>query len=387
MKSVWIVGLVLATVAPIDALPSDGQPSANRLVQKLSGYMHVDAPVAADSGLSDAYFGLRNARFDVHFDLDPGLNGRMNVDYAAGTVRLQDAYIDLLVAPGWKARFGKFKAPVGLELLESPTDIPMIDTGYATMMVPNRDTGVMVFGGWGNWDLQAALLAGAPDGASVDRDADAGRAISARAMTRLAPKGQGILGSVLWGIAGSVESRFGDSAGSQLSSYRIGARSPLLSYNTGVVANGGFYRIVPQLMVFNGPFGLMAEHAITRHHVAAAGETVGLTHSAWQVLAHYYLTGESASYDAVTPLYPYSPTSGGTGAVVLTGRIQQAMIDAGARALASGVQQSTSVTIGANWIWSQHLKWMANAETIWNQPWTGAIAQTHWVDLRLQIAY
>ncbi len=352
-----------------------------------SGFVHVDVPVAGDLGVKDGYFGLRNARFDARLGLNSDMNARLNVDYGAGTVRIQDGYIDFGLAPGWRVRVGKFKAPIGLELLESPTDIPMIDTGYATLMVANRDTGMMAMGTVGNWDLQFAVLAGASDGASLDRDGDSDRAISLRALTRLAPNDLGGVGSVFWGVAGSVESRFGDAAVSQLSTYRVGTRPELLRYNSGVVANGGFYRIVPQVMAFMGPFGVMAEHAISRHTILGNGDTVGLTHAAWQVVTHYYLTGESASYDAVTPIHPYSPIEGGVGAVAVTGRVQQVNVDAGARAFGSGVQQSTSVTVGVNWIWRDHVKWMVNAETIWSQPWTGTSTQTQWVDLRLQIAY
>ena len=83
----------------------------------------------ADTNLSDRLdtFLLRRFR--------PGFDGtvlniadfRFTPDFAGGTVVVFDAYADIHPAPFVRLRAGKFKAPLGLERLQTDDDLPFLE--------------------------------------------------------------------------------------------------------------------------------------------------------------------------------------------------------------------------------------------------------------------
>ncbi len=45
-------------------------------------------------------------------------------------------------------RAGKFKVPIGLELLQTDPYRELLESSFATALVPNRDVGVQLLVGW-----------------------------------------------------------------------------------------------------------------------------------------------------------------------------------------------------------------------------------------------
>ena len=86
--------------------------------------------------------------------------------------------------------------------------------------------------------------------------------------------------------------------------------------NGSVVADGKHWRVSPQASYTWGPFGLLAEYAISHQSVqntfTQAKEE--LEHTAWQVSAQWVLTGEPASFNGITPNRPFRFGGGGWGA-------------------------------------------------------------------------
>ena len=71
-------------------------------------------------------------------------------DFGNGQATIFDAYLDAKFSTAFKVRFGKGKPPVGLERLQSATDIEFVERSLANDLVPNRDLGIQVlpqFGG------------------------------------------------------------------------------------------------------------------------------------------------------------------------------------------------------------------------------------------------
>ena len=71
---------------------------------------------------------------------------RIMPDFANSTLVLQDAYANLRFSPEAQLQVGKFKSPFGLERLESATAMWFVERAFPTLLVPNRDLGVMLQG-------------------------------------------------------------------------------------------------------------------------------------------------------------------------------------------------------------------------------------------------
>jgi phosphate-selective porin OprO/OprP len=357
---------------------------------KVGGFIQFDQSLSSDRGIdSNSLYGLKNVRSELSGTLSKTIGYTVNVDYAGGSFRLLDAYGQIGVLPNWNLRFGKFKSPFSFEVLQAPTSMTFIDYGYSTFFTPNRDSGVQVAGPVFGWDTQVALLTGAADYSSADKDSDGYRSLVARVFGNPF-SGVKELSGLGVGLAYSTEKRVGTSATgkSQLSSYQGLGRPSLFSYSTGTYANGEFYRIAPQLSYYAGPLGLIAEYVAAGHTVTNAGNDYSLVHGAWQVQGQYYLTGESAAYGYVLPKSEYNPDNNQWGALQLTGRIQEVQFDTAAlTTIGSGYKSSVSATLGLGWTWNANSKWILNVENIWNTTVAGDIDQDLYADLRLQLKY
>ena len=67
-------------------------------------------------------------------------------DFGQGRTVIQDAYVNARFKPGAQVQLGKFKAPIGLERLQSANDMRWVQRGFPTSLVTNRDIGVQFAG-------------------------------------------------------------------------------------------------------------------------------------------------------------------------------------------------------------------------------------------------
>jgi len=388
IKKTILVGVITASVSG-GVVGADG-PVAVPITAKWSGFVQYDASVAGGNGItSDSLYGLRSVRTDLKGTLADAVTYRIHVDYSGGTVKLLDGHADLPVARGWQLRVGKFKAPIGIELLQAPTDTTFIDYGYSTYFTPNRDTGIMLYGKPYGWETQIAVMTGTTDYGSADKDSDTHRSLDVRTIGKPFGSEFGWLNSLELGVAGSVERRIGSSSTSQLSTYKPSGRSALFTYASGVFANGDFYRIAPQFTVYSGPIGIIGEVVVSGQDVGkAALANTTLVHTAWQFQTQYYLTGETASYKYVSPRDSFNPDQNHWGAVQLVARVEQARFDHNSFVnFASGIETSTGLTVGINWIWSPSTKWFFNAENVWNTAASGQETSVAYLDARVQVQF
>ncbi len=350
---------------------------------KLRGVLHVDgrALLSDDDTIVDDQFLLRRVRPIVEGTVGGIYDFRFTPDFAQGRTVIQDAYVTGRFAPGFQLTAGKFKAPIGLERLQSANDIRLIERGYPTQLVTNRDIGLQVAGGFLDDRLayQVAYLNGANDGRSsedfsdveVNDDKEWAARIFAQPFANsesFALRGLGL------GVAGSYTSQEGTATQTLLPQYRTPAQSTFFRYRSAAVATGDRTRIAPQFYYYAGRFGLLGEWTEGSQDVALAG-TLGLREdqvdtTAWQIQAAFFLTGEEESFKGYKPNSVFSLENGTWGGWEIVARYHELEIDDAAFAggadsfadpLASARKAST-IGVGLNWYLNQNVKWMLNYE-------------------------
>ena len=91
-------------------------------------------------------------------------------DFGQGKAIIQDAYVTARFLPEFQLTAGKFKSPVGLERLQSASDIRFVARAFPTQIAPNRDIGLQIGGNFASdrVNYAVAYLNGSNDGSSSD---------------------------------------------------------------------------------------------------------------------------------------------------------------------------------------------------------------------------
>lgn len=293
---------------------------------------------------------------------------RLNAQLAGDSAAVNDAYLDLRFDPRATVRLGRFKVPVGLERLQSSSAGAMVEGGFAGELAPVRDIGVQLQGDFLGSALSYAfgVFNGAPDGrdgstTNPDNDFE----LVARLFAEPWKNAGNALSGLGFGIAGSSGDKQG-SGNSFLPRYRTPGQVQFFNYRSNVVADGEHTRWTPQAYYYRNAFGALGEYISSRQEVALpTGQRQALDNRAWSLTAGYVLTGEDASYKAVTkPNHPFTLGGAGWGAWELVARYGELDIDADAFPLfadpASVASQATSWGLGVNWYLNGNFKLVAN---------------------------
>jgi phosphate-selective porin OprO and OprP len=292
-------------------------------------FLEDDADAGADS------FLMRRVRPGIRGRLGDRLSFRIVPEFA-GSASLLDAHADVTLWPSLRLRAGKFKAPFGLERLQSGSDLRFIERGQPTGLAPNRDLGLQFYGdlAGGTVSYAAGLFNGVPDGGSADSDlTDDKDAVARLMLTPLKSSDLAALKGLSFGLAASYGREKGAVGRSSLSGYRSPGQASVFSYRSSeeaadsVWADGERVRLAPQLTYHFGPFGLLAEYTQASHDVRRGDTTDTLTHEAWQIAASWILTGEANSFGGVTPNRPLHPAQGQWGAWELAARLGELNLD------------------------------------------------------------
>jgi phosphate-selective porin OprO/OprP len=347
---------------------------------KLRGVLHVDgrALLSDDDTIVDDQFLLRRVRPILEGTVGGIYDFRFTPDFAQGRTVIQDAYVTARFQPYFQLTGGKFKAPIGLERLQSANDIRFVERAYPTQLVTNRDIGLQVAGSLADdrFAYQLAYLNGANDGRSSEDFSDVevndDKEWAARIFTQpFANSDSFALRGLGLGVAGSFTSQEGNATQTLLPSYRTSAQSTFFKYRSAAVATGDRTRIAPQLYYYAGRFGLLGEWTEVSQDVALPGlreDQVDTT--AWQIQAGFFLTGEEQSFKGYKPNSVFSFENGTWGGWEIVARYHELEVDDAAFAggddsfadpLASARKAST-IGVGLNWYWNQNLKWMLNYE-------------------------
>jgi phosphate-selective porin OprO/OprP len=309
---------------------------------------------------------------------------RFMSDFARGRTVIQDAWVTGRFQPWLALTAGKFKAPVGLERLQSASDMRWVQRAFPTGLVPNRDIGVMAGGSLvpERLEYQVAYLNGSNDGSSsesfttVDSDPNSGKDWALRVFaTPFATSETFALRGLGFGIAGTTVDQTGDVTNTLLPSIRSPGQQTIFRYRTGAIADGDRHRIAPQAYFYRGSFGLLGEWTQVSQDVSFTN-AAGLTRrdtvdsDAWQLAMSWFVTGEEAKFRGYTPLTTFTPRGTGWGALELKARYQQFNVDDAAFAggadsfadPAAAVSEASAYSLGFNWYLSQNVKWMFDYE-------------------------
>ena len=331
------------------------------------------AVIQADSRSFFAHDGSPNNTTFLARKLRPILEGTFSKfidyqivpDFAGSGFTLLDASITVKLAPELQFKFGKFKTPVGLELLVSDPWLLFVERSLATNLVPNRDVGVQVGGDlWaGRLSYQVGVFNGISDGGvSTNADFDNNKDIAARLFAKpFVTDKDSLLQGLGFGVA--LTSGHQESAAALTTGYRTDGQQTFFRYRAAVVGSGSLWRISPQAYYFKGPFGLFAEYveSVANARPTATGARTELRHKAWEASASYVLTGEDTSYTAgVTPLKPFDLAAGTWGAWEVAARIGSLNIDDKAFPLfadpLTNATEAKSYGLGVNWYLTRTLK-------------------------------
>lgn len=320
-------------VVPFSGKDGFGLKAANNSFQiKFSGDVQADGRFYLNDkkeAFTDAFL-LRRLRPTVEATVYGLATGRIQPNFGGGAAVLDDAYLELHPWPQARLRVGRFKAPVGLENLQSSARTLFIERGLVTALVPNYDQGVQlhgdVIGGAVNYAL--AVQNGVLDGGSADADNNDRKDFAARLFfSPWKSSSSGLLNDLGFGVGAITGKDFGTTNASttRLPSYKTEGQNTFFTYRTNVIASGTRARWSPQFKWYPGRVGVLAEYVVSAQDVKSTATlaTADLKHRAWQVSASYVITGERASYTGVKPRKPFDPKQRTWGAWEIAARYSQ----------------------------------------------------------------
>lgn len=336
--------------------------SANSI--KLRGLVQLDSRLFFDDGggVVNNSFVLRRARIisegvfakNYSFQLVPEFGG-------TSAASILDANFGIAVNPALQVKFGKFKVPVGLELLQSDSWTFFNERSIATNLVPNRDLGIQasgdLFGGVLNY--AAGVFGGVADGASsTNADFDNEKDFAGRLW--YAPF-KDDAGSALQGFSFGVGGSLGreKTAAGRTAGYRTDGQQTFFTYLPTTIADGQNWRVAPQFDFRHGAFGANGEYVISTVNVrpSATGAKTELQNKAWQVSAGYVITGEDSSFNGVVPRNNFDFANHTWGAFEVVGRYSELTVDDQAfptfASPANNANRASSLGLGLNWYLSK----------------------------------
>lgn len=333
---------------------------------QFGAYTHFDGRLypGDEDGVATNQFLLRRVRPILRGTIAKHFEFNITPDFGGGNTVLQDAYLDVRYSPQVRVRIGKFKVPLGLERLQSATAITFVERASPSALLPVRDVGAQVFGEVGAVSYAVGVFEGALDGSSADLDTNDGKDVAARVYVSPFKNGPSRLKALGFGVSGSVGTQTG-----ALPSYRSGGQLTIVSYAAGVTADGTRKRFSPQLSLYTGPLGLLAEYAQSNAFVkkASNGRRTEVGVKAWQTTATWTLTGEPASFGGVRPKNAFDPAQGQWGAFELAARVNafeigdevvtEALVDP-----TRSVREAFAWAVGLNWYLNRHVKQVLSYE-------------------------
>lgn len=335
--------------------------AANRI--RFGALLHFDSRVFFDDGggIVNTTFLLRRVRPFIEGTLAKHFSYQFVPEFGGSTVTILDANLTTDLTDSLQLKAGKFKTPLGLEVLQSDAATSFTERSMLSTLLPGRDLGVQLgttlAGGRVVWT--AGIFNGVADGAtSTNSDFDEDKDVVSRLM--VAPL-RGVAGSPLRGLAFGIaasEGRQKTSAG-RTAGYRTDGQQVFFAYNPGVVADGRIWRVSPQVDYRYGHFGVMGEYVVTGANLRSsfAGVKREVQHKGWHVSTVYMLTGEESSYGQVVPRTDFNPAAGTWGGFAVAARFTDVKLDDAAFPVlaspATSANGARSWAAGVNWFLSK----------------------------------
>ncbi len=292
---------------------------------------------------------------------------RFMPDFGQSTYQVQEAYLELKSVKFAKLRVGKFKEPIGLEVLRSDRELTFAERSLASDLVPLRYIGAQVSGSVLSDSISyaAGYFNGSSDGSNGPFSQwSQGNEAAVRLFLRpFATSGVSALHQLGFGAAGSAGDQHGTIAG-----LKTMGQTTFFKYSSTATANGQHNRLAPQAYYYAGPFGLMGEYVLSSQDVLDKGLIQRMRNEAWQLAGSVVLTGEKNAYSGIRPRNATEHVRGlrRLGALELALRFSQLRIDGDAfprfanPALAA--QSANERAVGLNWYLNRYVKFVIDYE-------------------------
>jgi phosphate-selective porin OprO/OprP len=329
---------------------------------QIHGYAQADDRMFDDNlhGEGLDTFLFRRIRPLFEGTLFNAVDFRFMPDFGQNNPQIQEAFLEFKSLPFAKLRVGKFKEPIGLEVLKSDRQLTFVERSMASDLLPLRYMGAQIGGSiFSNSVTYAAgYFNGSNDGSNgnfqwvQDNEAAARLFLQPFATTRI-----GAMRNFGIGMAGSAGNQHG-----AISGLKTVGQSSFFKYSSTTVANGQHDRISPQAYYYAGPVGILSEYVVSSQDVLNKKVAGNVKNDAWQVAGSVMLTGEKNSYGGIKPRNSFEPTRGfrHMGAVELAVRHSQLRIDKGAFPLfaspKTAAQAAQEYGIGVNWYLNHFVK-------------------------------
>jgi phosphate-selective porin OprO and OprP len=334
---------------------------------------------SSDATLQDKdTFLLRRARPIVDATFLGLVDFRITPDFGNNTTALYDAYLDAHPTPWLRLRGGKFKPPVGLERLQTDSNLPLAERALDSNLSAQRDVGVELWGDILNATLhyELAVLNGNPDGGLNDIDNEHAKTYAGRLLLRpFQLPGLSGLGDLGIGIGASTGNEKGSSAltsgvaaNTSLGSFKSAGQNAIFSYISSttdltqtVYAYTRHTRVNPQLYYYVGPFGLLAEWVHEYQSVNKGAVNAAVNNQAGHATVSWVFGGAN-TYDGVKPTKPANWATQDLGALELAFRYNWLDIDNVAFQGVTIADKTKSVTeaqgfgVALNWWLSRNIK-------------------------------
>jgi phosphate-selective porin OprO/OprP len=297
---------------------------------RLGGTLQLDDREYIDQADGTAsQFVIRRARVyasgtlwkytDFRFMPDFGTRDAQNLQQIA---TIADAWLNFKAIPEAQVQVGKYKPPLGLEMLQSDQNTVFMERSATTQLQPSRALGVQVHGLLFEDTLSYAVgvFTESPNNYTGTIDTNLGYGIAARLFARPFVNDADELSGFGFGVAGSYCNNADSSAGGSgntalqngLNSYASDAGNTFFNWTqngtssstTTATREGDIYRIIPQAFYYYGPWGVMAEYIVQSQGIDLAPNgqnNIRDTSWAWQTTLTYNITGEDNSFDSLTP--------------------------------------------------------------------------------------
>jgi phosphate-selective porin OprO/OprP len=336
---------------------------------QVHGYTQADDRMFVDTihGEGLDTFLFRRIRPLFEGTLFNAIDFRFMPDFGQNTYQIQEAFLELKSVKFAKLRVGKFKEPIGLEVLRSDRDLTFAERSLASDLVPLRYIGAQVSGSVLSDSVSYAggYFNGSSDGSNgpFSQWSHGGEAAARIFLRPFAATGVNALQQLGIGVGGSAGHQTGTIAG-----LKTVGQTTFFKYSSTATANGQHNRLSPQAYYYAGPIGLLGEYTISSQDVLNKSRTGRVRNEAWQVAGSVMLTGEKNAYAGVRPRNATEHARGfrRLGALELALRYSQLRIDGDAFPLfanpKTAAQAANERGIGINWYLNRYVKFVMDYE-------------------------
>jgi phosphate-selective porin OprO/OprP len=263
--------------------------------------------------------------------------------------------VDLDFSSAFKLRFGKARAPLGLERLQQATILTMVERAQPSNLVPVRDIGIQAQGEpfGGTLIYAVGVMNGVPDAVNGDGDTDDSKDAVARIFALpFKNSSSDKLKGLGFGVAGS----FGNALGT-LPVYKTAGLTTYFQYLATSTADGRRQRVNPMAYYYVGPFGFMTEFVESEQEVRNGAAQADIRNRGYMATTSWVVSGDKSTYEAgVNPDHPWGPKEGGLGALQLALRYSALRVDDAAFPVFANPNTSAS-RAGA---WAMGINWYMN---------------------------